>query len=128
VRCADWGDDFNFDFDPGLSVERRLKTAQRISRVLSPDRSFHHRITDNAVDLEVQRIEAALKQADCDPFGFDLGGLARHRLVEEAVGDLRQHGVDVKQKHWMALHDGGVDLAIEVTSTADFVFAKLMLG
>lgn len=93
----------------------------------SLDRSFRHFITSNAVDLEVRRIETALAAADCDPCGYDLSGLAVHRLVEETILSLGQHGIEVRQKHWSARGDGSVDLAIELASDADLVFAKMKL-
>ncbi len=78
--------------------------------------------------LEACRIESALKQAGLDPFDYDLGDLARHRLAEEAMAHLGACGVDVRQKHWARHPGGGVDLVIEVASMTDLVAAKLALG
>ncbi len=78
--------------------------------------------------LEACRIESALKQAGFDPFDYDLGDLARHRLVGEAMAHLGACGVEVRQKHWARRPDDGVDLLIEVASTTDLVATKLALG
>ena len=90
--------------------------------MLFSDHAVRHHITYNAVDLEVRHISG------CDPYGFDLGDFARHRLVWETIADLVEDGVEVQQKHWAPLHGGGVDRIIAVANTTDGVFAQLKLG
>ncbi len=96
--------------------------------MFSSSHSFSHHITSQAVLIEACRIESALKQAGFDPFDFDLGDLARHRLVGEAMADVSACGVEVRQKHWARRPGGGIDLVIEVASMTDLVATKLALG
>lgn len=94
----------------------------------SSPHTYRHPITANAVDLEAGCLEAVLKQADCDPLGHDLCGLAQHRLVEEIIADLGEHGVVVRKKDWTPRPDGGVDLVIEFSDDVGVVLAKMRLG